>query len=227
MKNYKTLLFICISVVIISIIGCGGGGGGSTATNSSISASSLAAGKISYENGSTNDTLHAVVTGTGVSGGWIEDLNGIKLAGSDLKLQSLTNSWEVTLERSPGTFVSGGYVLKYFKNSETLLLTENSVQWTTAPQFRTAPTLSWDSAARYIKVSYPILDGSSTSYYLRIYSEFGTLAKETFRAYGPEITEYLPIDGNYRVVLIGEVNENGKITGSARHVFTLRSFTGN
>jgi hypothetical protein len=219
----KSILIFLIIISIFSMTGCGGSGGDSATSSSGFNAT-LSAGKLNYENSVVKDTLHAIITGSGVSGGWIEDANGNKITGSDLTYESITGTWEALLERDEGTFIGGTYVLKYFLNSETRTLTESNIQWTTLSGFRAPTTLSWDSNSKNLKVTYNQLSGSTSSYYLRIYSQFGSLVKETFRAYGPEINEYVAQSGTYKVVLIGEVTENGKVVSSARYVFNNRDF---
>lgn len=218
--NSRILPAFFIFLTIILTIGCGGGSGSLDSDPSSFSAS-LAAGKLSFEGGTTQDTLYASVNGTGVAGGWIEDQSGNKLTGSDLILENATGRYEVLLKRIAGSFTAGTYVLKYFLNGQTYELKKDGIQWTTATEFFPAPTPPvWDSSSRLLTVRYQSLSGSTVKYYLSIYSAItGTLYRETPRTYGPEISEYISTSGDYRVVLNAEVIENETIVSTSKHSF--------
>ncbi|GAB4282157.1 MAG: hypothetical protein Kow0029_27620 [Candidatus Rifleibacteriota bacterium] len=217
----KLVFFLFLFMVLFLINGCGGGSGGSNIDPSSFSAF-LATGKISYEGGTTEDTLSASVAGPGVSGGWIEDVAGNKLAGSDLTLENVTGKYETIVRRPAGGFPAGTYILKYFLNGQAYELKKENMQWTTAPEFFPAPAPpTYDANSRILTVRYQPISGSSVSYYLRIYSATtGSLYRETPRTYGPEISEYLSASGDFKVVLIAEVTENGAVTSTARHSFS-------
>jgi hypothetical protein len=217
----RILPVLLIFLIIIICTGCGGGSGGGN-TDPSVFSANLAVGKISFEGSTTQDTLYASVTGSGIGGGWIEDQVGNKLAGSDLSLESSTGKYEVLLRRSVGGFAAGTYVLKYFLDGQTYELKKENLQWITAPDFYPAPNPpEWNSSSRLLTVRYQPVSGSSVRYFLSIYSDItGTLYRETPYTYGPEISEYISAPGDYRIVLNAEILENGVLVNTARYSFS-------
>ena len=184
----------------------------------------MTAGKISYEGSADKDVLYAAVTGVNIAGGWIEDQNGNTLTSSQLVRNDLTGVYECELYGTTNSFSPGKYVLKYVQNTETLELVKPNIQWTPIQTFNSAPTLTWDGISRQLVVSYSQLSGSNVSYYLRIYNSASMLIRETNKFQGPEVSEYLPQSGNYRVMLIGEVKNADEIVETVRYFFNERSF---
>ena len=217
--KYQILFLLLVSFLLLS--GCGGGGSGGSVDPTSLVAT-LATGKLSVEGSATKDILFASVGGSGVTGGWIEDVNGNKLAGSDLVYENTTSRYEVILQRPLNGFPAGSYILKYFVNSETLELKRDGLDWVNASQFLPAPPPpSLNPTNRLLTVSYQPVNGSSVRYFLRIYSAItGTLYRETIPTNGLVITESITFPGEYRVVLNAEVLENGQVVSTARHNFT-------
>lgn len=212
--------FIYLLLFITGILGCGGSSGDST--DSMYTTANLCVGKKSYEGGTINDVLYAVVGGTGITGGWIEDNTGNKLSGSDLQLENLTGKYQTVIEKSAGTILGGTYILKYFINGEVNELKIDNMLWTNAPQFNPAPNPpEYNPIGRSVTVRYQPVSGSNVRYFLRIFSvATGSLYRESDFSYGPEISEYLPMSGSYIIELNAEVIENQKITGVAKHRFT-------
>jgi hypothetical protein len=215
----KLILKLFLFLIIIVCSGCGGSGGSSEPSTFS---ASLAPGTKSYEGGSTVDTLYASVSGPGVAGGWIEDISGNKLPGSDLSLESSTGRYEALIERAAGGIPAGTYILKYFRDGQTFELKKENMQWTTAPAFIPAPTPpDYNPASKLVTVRYQAISGANVRYYLSIYSAVtSNLYRETPYFYGPEISEYIPMSGSYKIVLNAEVLENSLVTATAKHVFS-------
>lgn len=216
------ILILFSTIVLVFLVGCGGGS--SSESISETFSVNLSAGKISYEGSGDKDVLYASITGTQVAGGWIEDQNGIKLAGSDLIKNDLTLAYEAEVYRNSGSFVGGKYVLKYVQNSNTMELIKPNIQWTTAQTFNPSPTIAWSPLTRLLTVRYSPLSGSIVSYYLRIYNSGSMLVRETGKFQGPEVSEYLPLSGNYRVMLIGEVKNGDEIVETVRYFFSEQAF---
>ncbi len=218
---HRIKLLIIIALIALSSAGCGGGGG-SDAVDPATLVATLATGKLSTDGAGNQDILFASVGGSGVSGGWIEDVNGNKIAGSDLAMENTTSRYEVLMQRGEGGFTAGTYVLKYFVNGEALTYKRENLQWTTAAQFQTAPDpLNWNAINRLLTVSYNPVNGANVRYFLRIYSAVtGSLYRETQPTNGFMITETISFPGEYRVVLNAEVLENGLVVSTAKHNFT-------
>lgn len=219
--RFKVIFLWFTAAALLLLSGCGGSGSGGSADPASLIAT-LATGKLTVDGGATQDILFASVGGAGVAGGWIEDVNGNKLAGSDLVMENTTGRYEVMVARASNGFAAGTYVLKYFVNSETLEYKRENLDWVNAAQFVPAPsTPSWNPTNNILTVGYQPVNGSSVRYYLRIYSAItGTLYRETIPTNGLVITENISFPGQYRVVLTAEVLENDRVVSTAKHNFT-------
>lgn len=218
--NLKNITILSIIITALIISGCGGGG--SSGDDSGVFTAHLAAGKISMQNGGTRDSLYACIKGNGAGGGWIEDQAGNKLPNSDLALNSTSGKYEVLIDRSSGGFPAGTYVLKYFLNGDVYELKKEQLEWTTVPEFIPAPNPPvYNSSTRTVTVSYQPVSGNRVEYYLSIYSAVtGSLHRETSTTPGTEISEYLPVSGDYQIQLNADVYQNNVLTYTVKHWFT-------
>ena len=217
---FKNIAVVIMVITSLIITGCGGSG--SSSGDSSTFIAQLAAGKISMQNSGTRDSLYAFIKGSGVGGGWIEDQAGNKLTNSDLVLNNVNGKYEVLIDRSSGGFPAGTYVLKYFLNGDVFELKKEQLEWTTVPVFNPAPNPPvYNQSTKTVTVSYQPVSGSRVEYYLSIYSAVtGTLYRETSTTPGTEISEYLPVSGDYQIRLNADVYQNDVLTYTVKHWFT-------
>ncbi len=213
------------AVILLALVGCGGGGGGGGGATGGALELALVPGKMTQEGSSNMDVLFATAKGTGVSGGWIENQQGVKIPGSDLSFESVTGRYERLLTRPTDGFPTGTYVLKYLHGGETKEYRPNPLSWTVLPRFPSAPVKMWDSFTRYLTVQFSSIPGASVRYFLRMYNpNSGLLRKETFDTTASEIREYVPDIGDMQVMLVGDIREGGVLKARILHFFQASQF---
>ncbi|RCK79147.1 MAG: hypothetical protein OZSIB_0261 [Candidatus Ozemobacter sibiricus] len=185
----------------------------------------LVPGKMTQEGSSDMDILFASAKGTGISGGWIENQQGVKLPGSDLLFESVTGRYERLLTRTTDGFPPGTYVLKYLQGGETKEYKPHPLSWTVLPRFPSAPVKMWDAFSRTLTVQFSPIPGAAVRYFLRLYNpNTGVLRKETFDTAGTEIREYVPDSGELQVMLVGDIREGDSLKARILHFFQPSPF---
>jgi len=211
-----TAMCVALLCVLLCITGCGGGSSSSSSTSFEVYNVAV---KIAQENSGETDGIFASARGSGITGGWLETANSVKITGSDLVMENVTGAYETFMARASGGYPSGEYSLAYLDGGETKRLVK-SLDWTIIPKFPSSPTLSWDSSSKFLTVNFSSLPSGSAKYLLRLYnSDTGSLRRETYETVGNEIREYVSQAGNYKVLLIGNVYESDALKSKAVYIF--------
>ncbi|MBI3039633.1 hypothetical protein HYY75_11425 [bacterium] len=215
-------------IVIFSLLpfiffaGCGGGGASSKSGGGAFEAN-LVSVKMSQEGSSNLDGVFASLSGSGVTGGWIENTTGVRITGSDLQYENYLARFQTLVSANSGSFNSGVYTLKYTDGGETRDYKSKILDWTIVPSFTAAPIFDYNEQSRNLRIAAQNLPGAK--FRLEIYrSSTGSLIRETSEFPSGNITEFVQEKGTLRILLVANVYESGSLRSKAIHVFRDRDF---
>jgi len=220
MENKMKLLQYIHSALILSVlmlVGCGGSGGGGDINIADIRAT-LCPGYKYQENGGRQEIIFASINRANITG-WIENSLGNKVGGSDLVTNSQANTSEITLSTS----LVGSYKLVYYVNSEKFEFARD-VQWTTIPDFTTAPQPPvWNSASRQLSVSYSATSAGVANYYLRLF--YAALPDRMYQQTstspgGGVLSMHVNQSDIYTPVLVAEAVEGDRVSSVIHYIFS-------
>ena len=208
-------IFICMLGAVLLISGCGGGGGGDGETGVVDIRPSLCPG-IRYETADEKNIIFASVNRSGITG-YIETVNGTKVAGSDLVSNGQANTSEImVLNNTPGT-----YRFVYYVNSERYEITRE-IQWTTLPGIKGTPIPEWRADNKTFTVTHSGLTNGLGSFYLRLYYSvsLNTMYYQTSTSQGnsPLVTR-VSSAGDYVPVYVADIIEGDQLKGTLRYIF--------
>lgn len=215
----KSAFIALFAIIAIILTGCGGGSSGQNGDTTLKAA--LCPGKLSFENGSSENILFASARGSGVSTGWVENQTGNK-TGDNLSYVRSANAYETMIRGSKTPLTTQNYTLKYFVGSEQFTLKKDQISWVGIPDFFSTPTTpTWDSSFKRLTVNLPGVSGGNASYYLRLYyaASPDTIYEQSSPQSGGLITMQVNIPDDYLIMLIADVIEKDQVIATTRHVF--------
>ncbi len=210
-KSFSTI-FICMLIAVLLVSGCGGGGGETSVIDIK---PSLCPG-IRYETSDKKNMIFASVNRSGITG-YIETINGTKLAGSDLVSNGQANTSEIMVI----TNTPGNYRLVYYVNSERYEITRE-IQWTILPDLVSPPLQEWQSANQTLTVTHSGLTNGLGTFYLRLFYSvsLNTMYYQTSNSQGNSpLMMRVTSPGDYVPVYVADIIEGDQLKGTLRYIF--------